>query len=90
MKAVRYSGKFKKDFKTIKSRGYRLHKLEAVIDALRKGEQLSPIQDNHPLKGPWDSYWSCHVQGDWILIYRDNGEEIELARTGTHSDLFGR
>jgi len=42
------------------------------------------------LKGRWESYRACHIQGGWILIYRDNGIDIELARTGTHSDLFGR
>lgn len=90
MKPLRYSGQFKKDFKTIKRRRYRLEKLEAIIDKLRKSEQLSPIDDDHPLKGRWESYRACHIQGDWISIYRDNGIDIELARTGTHSDLFGR
>nr|WP_249142081.1 type II toxin-antitoxin system YafQ family toxin [Bradyrhizobium diazoefficiens] len=79
---------YKKDLKRVASRGYRLQKLAAIVQKLQMGEPLSPIDDDHPLKGPWDSFRGCHVQGDWCLIYRDEGEVLLLARTGTHSDLF--
>lgn len=91
MKALRHTTQFKKDLKRISSRGYRLHKLSAIVNKLQAGQRLSPIDDDHPLKGPWESYRGCHVQGDWCLIYRyqgDQDEVLELARTGTHSDLF--
>lgn len=65
-----------------------MNKLEAIINKLRKSERLSPIDDDHPLKGPWQNYRCCHVQGDWCLIYRNDGDESELARTGTHTELF--
>ena len=44
----------------MKSRGYRLKKLVEIVDKLRKGIPLSPIDDDHPLKGPWESFlrWS--------------------------------
>ncbi|WP_456822006.1 type II toxin-antitoxin system YafQ family toxin [Bradyrhizobium sp. USDA 4502] len=45
--------------------------------------------DDHPLKGPWEDYRGCHVQGDWCLIYQNSAKELVLVRTGTHSDLFG-
>jgi len=67
-----------------------MEKLQAIIDKLRAAKALSPIADDHPLKGPWQAYRCCHVQGDWLLIYRVTGDEVLLARTGTHSDLFGR
>ena len=52
-----------------------------------------PIENkDHPLKGDYIGYRECHIQSDWLLIYRktDNNELqiLELARTGTHSDLF--
>lgn len=72
----------------MQSRGYKLEKLQAIIDMLRNGVPLSPIDDDHPLKGPWDSYRGCHVQGDWCLIYRVEGNEVALVRSGTHADLF--
>lgn len=88
MKALRFTNQYKKDLKRITARGYRLKKLIAIVDKLRSGRPLSPIDDDHPLKGPWESYRGCHVQGDWCLIYRDGGDTITLVRTGTHSDLF--
>ena len=88
MKSLRYTTQYKKDLKRIAKRGYRLEKLVAIVDKLQSGKPLSPIDDDHPLKGPWDSYRGCHVQGDWCLIYRATDNEIELARTGTHTDLF--
>jgi mRNA interferase YafQ len=90
MKPLRVASQFKKDLRLIKSRNYRVERLQAIIDRLRAGEQLSPIDDDHPLKGPWQDYRCCHVQGDWLLIYRITQDEVLLARTGTHSDLFGR
>ena len=88
MKPLRITTQFKKDLKRLNKRGYKLTKLEAIIDRLRAGLPLSPIDDDHPLKGPWESYRSCHVQGDWCLIYRIEDDAIALVRTGTHSDLF--
>jgi mRNA interferase YafQ len=46
-----------------------MHKLEAIIDKLRLGVPLSPIDDDHPLKGRWVNHRGCHPQGDWVLIY---------------------
>jgi mRNA interferase YafQ len=90
MKPLRLTTQYKKDFKRIKSRGYRIDKLIVIVNKLRSGTPLLPIDDDHPLKGPWDSYRGCHVQGDWCLIYRDEGDVLALVRTGTHSDLFER
>ncbi|PPQ16355.1 type II toxin-antitoxin system mRNA interferase toxin, RelE/StbE family [Bradyrhizobium sp. AC87j1] len=90
MKPLRLTTQYKKDLKRIKSRGYRIDKLVIIVNKLRSGIPLSPIDDDHPLKGPWDSYRGCHVQGDWCLIYRQEGEVLALVRTGTHSDLFER
>ncbi|MGD0023228.1 MAG: type II toxin-antitoxin system YafQ family toxin [Xanthobacteraceae bacterium] len=44
----------------------------------------------HPLKGDWKGYWECHISPDWLLIYKVTDEEVLLARTGTHADLFER
>ncbi|MHC2332162.1 mRNA interferase YafQ [Bradyrhizobium sp. USDA 4454] len=66
-----------------------MSKLVSIVDKLRNDKPLSPIDDDHPLKGPWDGYRGCHVQGDWCLIYQNNTDELVLVRTGTHSDIFG-
>jgi mRNA interferase YafQ len=44
---------------------------------------------DHKLKGEWSGYRECHVEPDWVLIYKVVGEEIVFTRTGTHSDLLG-
>ncbi|RXG85874.1 type II toxin-antitoxin system YafQ family toxin [Bradyrhizobium zhanjiangense] len=88
MKPLRLTTQYKKDLKRIKSRGYRIDKLVAIVNKLRSGTPLLPIDDDHPLKGPWESYRGCHVQGDWCLIYKNEPDELVLVRTGTHSDLF--
>ena len=88
MKSLRTSGAFRKDFKRVSRRGYRLEKLEAIIDALRAGDPLPATVRAHELKGEWKSYSECHIEPDWLLIYRLTEDEVLLARTGTHADLF--
>jgi len=38
----------------------------------------------------WKGFYECHIEPDWLLIYRINKDkqELELAKTGAHSDLF--
>ena len=43
-----------------------------------------------PLKGEWKGYWECHIASNWLLIYKLTDDEVLLARTGTHADLFAR
>jgi mRNA interferase YafQ len=89
MKSLRITTQYRKDLKRVASRGWKLKKLAVIVDKLREGIPLSPIDDDHPLKGPWESYRGCHIQGDWCLIYRhEEGDILALVRTGTHSDLF--
>jgi mRNA-degrading endonuclease YafQ of YafQ-DinJ toxin-antitoxin module len=49
MKALRITGQYKKDLRLVTRRGYRISKLIAIVDKLRAGIPLSPI--DHPLKG---------------------------------------
>nr|WP_245258374.1 type II toxin-antitoxin system YafQ family toxin [Rhodopseudomonas palustris] len=55
---------------------------------MSSGAPLPPVCRPHALKGPWTGYLECHIGPDWLLIYRLTPEEVLLARTGTHSDLF--
>lgn len=85
---VRYSSKFKKDFKSCVKRGYKMELLQQVIDTLRIPAELAAKNKNHSLVGNYAGYMECHILPDWLLIYKQVGNELELARTGTHSDLF--
>lgn len=57
---------------------------------LINGKELPPKYNDHALKGNFRNYRDCHIQNDWVLIYRIYKDELilELSRTGTHSDLF--
>ena len=90
MLEIRYSTKFKKDFKLCTRRGYDMELLQSIIDTLRIPAQLPEKNKDHTLTGDWAGYQECHVLPDWLLIYRVVDDELQLARTGTHSDLFGK
>ena len=53
------------------------------------GEVPLPAKyEDHPLQGNYVGYRDCHIEPDWILIYKTSKSHIEFVRTGTHSDLF--
>lgn len=85
---VRYSTKFKRDFKVCAKRGCNLKRLQNVIDILRVPDSLPPKNRDHNLTGNYAGYRECHVEPDWLLIYQQTETELLLYRTGTHSDLF--
>jgi mRNA interferase YafQ len=87
---VKYTTRFKKDYKLLKKRGYDMNKLLDVIDILREGHKLPPQYKDHPLHGDYEGHRDCHIESDWILIYykNENSLVLSLTRTGTHSDVF--
>ena len=82
------STKFKRDFRLCMKRSYDMDALQAVIDTLRIPAPLPEANRDHGLSGAWVGHRECHVLPDWLLIYKVDGDELYLARTGTHSDLF--
>ncbi len=59
-----------------------------VMGRLIHQQPLDPKHKDHPLRGEWEGHRECHLEGDWLLIYRIEGDQITFERTGTHSDLF--
>ena len=90
MKTFRFTGAYRKDLKRVTRRNYDLTLLANVLDALRASQQLPVGRRDHPLKGEWRGWRECHIQPDWLLIYKTTDTEVLLARTGTHADLFNR
>ena len=88
--AVILSTRFKKDFKLAQKRGKDMEKLRYVISVLADGGKLDERYHDHTLKGKYDGYQECHIEPDWLLIYRYVDDELllYLTRTGTHSDLL--
>lgn len=89
MRALRTTKQFERDLKLASKRGKDLDKIWPVIDTLRKGEPLEARHRPHPLVGDWKPCWECHIESDWLLIWQEVEDALELIRTGTHSDLFG-
>ena len=88
---VKPTTQFKKDFKLAMKRSMKIELLEEVIAMLAMGETLPDKHKDHALTGNWVGHRECHILPDWLLIYRIEDEVLvlTLARTGTHSDLFG-
>jgi mRNA interferase YafQ len=85
---LKTTSRFLKDLKLAKKRGYDLDKLEAIVDLLQAQQSLPPKNKDHTLTGEWNHHRECHIQPDWLLIYRIEATFLILERTGTHADLF--
>ena len=65
-----WTTKFKKDYKLAVKRKLDINLLDDVIRVLAKGETLPEKNRDHELTGAWTGHRECHIQPDWILIYR--------------------
>ena len=87
-----WTTQFKKDYKLALKRHLDIELLDNIIRSLSRGETLPERNKDHALTGDWAGHRECHILPDWLLVYRveDDVLVLTLARTGTHSDLFGK
>lgn len=88
MRSIRRDTQFKRDVKKTLKHHKDINKLKKIINFLVNAEKLLPENRDHHLKGTLKDCRECHIEPDWLLIYRIEGSELCLVRTGTHSDLF--
>ncbi len=90
MLKIQYQAKFKKDYKKIIKRGYNPEDFKTVVKILVSGNPLPKKYRDHDLSGNYIGFRECHINPDWLLIYRIDNDilTLTLVRTGTHSDLF--
>lgn len=89
MRELKYSARFKRDYKLCKKRGRDMQKMQNILSILVLGEAIPERYKDHPLKSNWKGYRDIHIEPDWILIYKlEEDEVILLAATGTHSDIL--
>lgn len=88
MKKPVFTRQFARDIKRLKKRGKDLKKMKAQIEELIAGFPLNPRDHDHVLIGPYKGRRECHIEPDWLLIYKSTGDEVILERTGRHADLF--
>ena len=83
-----YTKQFNKDVKRCQRRGNNFEKFKIIARALLSGESLDSIHRDHKLTGNYAGRRECHIESDWLLVYKYEGENIVFERLGTHSDLF--
>ena len=90
MLTIRYHNSFKKDYKKILKRQLNIHDMETVMDMLANEQPLPEKYKDHALTGDWKGFRECHIQPDWLLIYKIQNDSLilTLSRIGSHSDLF--
>jgi mRNA interferase YafQ len=88
MLKIHRTSQFKKDFKKAVKSGKQIQLLVEIIEKLAKKETLPQKNKDHNLSGNYTNFRECHIQPDWLLIYKYDDETLNLTRTGSHSDLF--
>ena len=83
-----YTKQFEKDLKLCKRRGKNLEKFKILACALIAGQTPDPIHRDHKLVGNYQGRRDCHIESDWLLVYKIDDKRIIFERMGTHSDLF--
>jgi mRNA interferase YafQ len=91
MRTIRYTTRFKRDYKREKSGRYAKIldiELSKIVNQLAADETLPRRNFDHALSGEWKDHRDCHVRPDLILIYRKpDSENLDLVRLGSHSEL---
>jgi mRNA interferase YafQ len=88
MRKPAFTKQFKKDLKRMRKRGKDPAKIKEVLSTLIDGESLAERHRDHVLVGNYKGRRECHIEPDWLLVYKLENDEIIFERTGTHSDLF--
>ena len=83
-----YTRQFERDLKLALRRGKNVEKFKIIARTLLAGLPLDPIHRDHRLAGNCIGRRDCHIESDWLLIYKVDGNRLIFERMGTHSDLF--
>lgn len=83
-----YTRQFERDLKLAIRRGKNVEKFKIIARALVAGHPLDSIHRDHRLVGNYSGRRDCHIESDWLLIYKVDGDRLIFERMGTHSDLF--
>jgi len=83
----RRSSRFKSDYEKL-SRSKNILKLDEVIEKLCKEIPLEEKNKDHDLHHNWEGHRECHIEPNWLLIYKYEDDSVIFVRTGSHSELF--
>lgn len=88
MFTLRSTNKFDRELKRQSKRGKDMQKFKMVAVLLEQGKPLAKKYRDHELIGNYANRRECHLEPDWLLIYKVEDNNLILERTGSHSDLF--
>ena len=88
MRHVIRTTRFKRDVKLAQKRGKDMAKLRELILLLAEERPLPPRYKDHAVSAEWKHHRDSHIEPDWLLLYKIDGNDLYLVRTGTHADLF--
>ena len=88
MRTPNFTNQFERDLRRMQKRGKEIEKLKTVIAVLVEEQPLAERHRDHVLVGNWRGRRECHIEPDWLLIYKLQADEIIFERTGSHADLF--
>jgi mRNA interferase YafQ len=88
MYAPVYTRQFERDLQLALRRGKNIEKFKILARTLLAGQPLDPIHRDHRLVGNYTGRRDCHIESDWLLIYKLDGNRLIFERMGTHADLF--
>jgi mRNA interferase YafQ len=89
MPRIESSAQFKKDYRNVTKRGWKIELLNETIGQLAGNIPPDEKHRDHELTGKWTGYRECHIKPDWLFIYKIKNDILYCVRTGSHSDLFG-
>lgn len=90
MYEIKRSTQFKRDVRRSIKQHKLMTKFKAIHELLMSGMSIPATNKDHILSGNWNGHRECHIEPDWLLIYRIDRENkvIEYVRMGSHSDIF--
>ena len=92
MKEIVCTRRFERDFRRLKRRlspqVLDYETLQYVFELLQRGKTLPEVFREHGLDGDYAGFTECHIDADWLLVYRLTRSRIVFYRTGTHRELF--
>jgi mRNA interferase YafQ len=83
-----YTTQFERDLKKMLKRGKDAERFKVVARLLLADDSLPHRCRDHKLSGIFVGRRDCHIENDWVLIYKKEAAAIIFERTGTHADLF--
>jgi mRNA interferase YafQ len=79
---------YEKWIKRLKKKHYNMELLKEVVKLLLEGIQLPTKYHDHALSGNLQGNRECHIEANWLLMYKSTDTEIILIKTGSHDDFY--